>query len=84
MAAASPTGGLGLASHAVGSTSITLPLVGDEVGQVVLQDHAGGGGVAPVMHLAAPQHQLHALGGHDESQYLSIPSTVSPDPRKPQ
>ena len=48
MAAASTTRGLGLASNTVRSSSVTLPLVGDKVWQVVLQDHAGGGGVAPV------------------------------------
>ena len=39
----------------VRSPSVTLPLVGDEVGEVVLEEHAGGGGVAPVVHLAAPE-----------------------------
>ena len=38
----------------VRSPSVTLPLVGDEVGEVVLEEHAGGGGVAPVVHLTAP------------------------------
>ena len=40
---------------AVRSSSVTLPLVGDKVGQVVVEQHAGGPGVAPVVHLAAPE-----------------------------
>ena len=39
---------------AVRSSSVTLPLVGHKVGQVVVEQHAGGPGVAPVVHLAAP------------------------------
>ena len=39
----------------VRSPSVTLPLVGHEVGEVVLEEHAGGRGVAPVVHLAAPE-----------------------------
>ena len=39
----------------VWSPSVTFPLVGDEVWEVVLEEHAGGGGVAPVVHLAAPE-----------------------------
>ena len=38
---------LGIALTAVRSTPVTLPLVGDEVGEVVLKEHAGGRGVAP-------------------------------------
>ena len=40
--------------------SVATPLVGDKVGQVVLQGHAGGRGVAPVVHLATPETQLNA------------------------
>ena len=39
----------------VGSPSVTFPLVRDEVGEVVLEEHAGGRGVAPVVHLTAPE-----------------------------
>ena len=38
---------LGIVLTAVGRPPVTLPLVGDEVGEVVLQEHAGGRGVAP-------------------------------------
>ena len=38
---------LAIVHTAVGRPPVTLPLVGDEVGQVVLQEHAGGCGVAP-------------------------------------
>ena len=41
----------------VWSPSVTFPLVGDEVREVVLEEHAGGRGVAPVVHLAAPELQ---------------------------
>ena len=41
----------------VWSPSVTFPLVGDEVREVVLEEHAGGRGVAPVVHLAAPEIQ---------------------------
>ena len=64
------------AGHAVRGTSVATPLVGDEVGEVVLEgkrglkisisrqteivsdleEHAGRGGVAPVVHLTAPAH----------------------------
>ena len=45
---------------AIRGPSIAFPLVGDKVGQVVLQGHAGGRGVAPVVHLATPETQLNA------------------------
>ena len=38
---------LAIVHTAVGRPAVTLPLVGDEVGEVVLQEHAGCGGVAP-------------------------------------
>lgn len=72
VAAASPTRGLGLASNAVRSPSVTLPLVGDKVRQVVLQDHAGGGGVAPVVHLAAPVNTIHSVTGPEEPAVAAI------------
>ena len=45
---------------AIRGPSVAFPLVGDKVGQVVLQGHAGGRGVAPVVHLATPETQLNA------------------------
>lgn len=72
VAAASTTRGLGLASNAVRSSSVTLPLVGDKVWQVVLQDHAGGGGVAPVMHLAAPVNTIHGVTRPKEPAVAAI------------
>ena len=40
---------------AIRSSSVALPLEGDEVGQVVVQAHAVASGVAPIVHLAAPE-----------------------------
>jgi len=48
-------------SNTVRSPSVTFPLVGHEVGKVVLEEHAGGRGVAPVVHLAAPVYTVHSL-----------------------
>jgi len=48
-------------SNTVGSPSVTFPLVRDEVGEVVLEEHAGGRGVAPVVHLTAPVYTVHSL-----------------------
>jgi len=47
--------------NTVGSTSVALPLVRYKVRQVGFQDHAGGGGVAPIMHLAAPVNTIHSV-----------------------
>ena len=40
---------------AVGCAAVALPLEGDEVGQVVVQAHAGARGVAPIVHFAASE-----------------------------
>ena len=41
---------------AIGRPSVAFPLVRHEVREVVLQSHAGGRGVAPVMHLTATEN----------------------------
>lgn len=48
-------------SNTVRSPSVTFPLVGHEVWKVVLEEHAGGRGVAPVVHLTAPVYTVHSL-----------------------
>ena len=58
VAAAAGLAGPGPPRQAVGRTPVTLPLVRDEVGQVVLQEHAGGRRVAPVVHLTTPAQQI--------------------------
>jgi hypothetical protein len=40
---------------AVWRATVALPLEGHEVGQVVVEAHARAGGVAPIVHLAAPE-----------------------------
>jgi len=72
MAAASTAGGSCLPRHAVRSSSVTLPLVRDKVGEVVLQHHAGGGGVAPVMHLTAPVNPIHGVTRAKEPTVATI------------
>jgi len=63
---------LSLAPDAVRSPSITLPLVGNKVRELVLQVHAGGGGVAPIMHLAAPVYSIHWVTMSKKSAEASI------------
>lgn len=72
MATAARTVGLSFASNAVGSTTIAGPLVGYKVGQVVLQSLAGGGGVAPVMHLAAHVYSIHSVAGAEKSAIAAV------------
>jgi len=59
-------------ANTVRSPSVTLPLVGDEVGEVVLEEHAGGGGVAPVVHLAAPVYAIHSLTRAEKATVAAI------------
>ena len=79
---------------AVRSPSITLPLIWNKVRELVLQIHARGGGVAPVVHLATPaSHKLctsldylfflqtclfHPQGCHDQEIHRSIHSPWTP------
>jgi len=59
-------------SNTVRSPSVTFPLVGDEVGKVVLEEHAGGRGVAPVVHLAAPVYTVHSLSSAKKATVAAV------------
>jgi len=59
-------------SNTVWSPSVTFPLVGDEVREVVLEEHAGGRGVAPVVHLAAPVNPIHSLAGAKKATVAAV------------
>lgn len=59
-------------SNTVWSPAVTFPLVGDEVGEVVLEEHAGGGGVAPVVHLAAPVYTIHSVARAKKATVAAI------------
>jgi len=60
------------ACHAVRGAPVAAPLVRDEVGKVVLEEHAGGGGVAPVVHFAAPVDPVHYSSRPKETTVASI------------
>jgi len=72
MTAAAWAGVSGFASTAVGSTSVTLPLVGNKVGKVVLQTHTGAGGVAPIMHFTAPVYPINRLAMPQKSTVTAV------------
>jgi len=70
-------------SNTVRSPSVTFPLVGDEVGKVVLEEHAGGRGVAPVMHLTAPVYTVHSLARAKKATVAAVSfvnQRVAPSP----
>jgi len=70
-------------SNTVRSPSVTLPLVGHEVGEVVLEEHAGGRGVAPVVHLTAPVNAIHSLTRAKKATVAAVPFVhqgVAPSP----
>ncbi len=57
---------------AVWRSSVALPLKSDKVGKVVLQAHAGGGRVAPVVHLAALVDAVDGHAGAEEAAVAAV------------
>lgn len=69
---AAPVSALSPLSNTVRSSTVTLPLVRDEVREVVLQEHAGGRGVTPVVHLAAPVNSIDCVARAQKSTVAAV------------
>jgi len=59
-------------TNTIWRASVAFPLVRHEVREVVLQSHAGGRGVAPVMHLTASVDRVHGVAGAEEAAVAAV------------